>query len=249
MKILIIDDDSNAIDMLANKLNNYDDIEIIGTANTGEEGMQIAKINEPEAIFLDVELPDISGLSLLEQMNSFLKGWCQVVMYTGHDSYMLSAFRNNAFDFLMKPIDDIELDNVIQRLYTTKRNNAAMAGSGIVTRSNDDKLLFYTNTSDFRLVHVQDIGLFQYNHDLRVWEVVVACRKEPIKLKRNANNETLLAIDPRFIQVSQKFIININYLLEVKDKMCKLFPPFDKVDYVKVGRLFKKKLIERFNTL
>ena len=37
MKILIIDDDSNAIDMLANKLNNYDDIEIIGTANTGEE--------------------------------------------------------------------------------------------------------------------------------------------------------------------------------------------------------------------
>ena len=182
-------------------------------------------------------------------MNSFLKGWCQVVMYTGHDSYMLSAFRNNAFDFLMKPIDDIELDNVIQRLYTTKRNNAAMAGSGIVTRSNDDKLLFYTNTSDFRLVHVQDIGLFQYNHDLRVWEVVVACRKEPIKLKRNANNETLLAIDPRFIQVSQKFIININYLLEVKDNMCKLFPPFDKVDYVKVGRLFKKKLIERFNTL
>ena len=77
----------------------------------------------------------------------------------------------------------------------------------------------------------------------------MACRKEPIKLKRNANNETLLAIDPRFIQVSQKFIININYLLEVKDNMCKLFPPFDKVDYVKVGRLFKKKLIERFNTL
>ena len=52
MKILIIDDDSNAIDMLANKLNNYDDIEIIGTANTGEEGMQIAKINEPEALSL-----------------------------------------------------------------------------------------------------------------------------------------------------------------------------------------------------
>ena len=226
MKILIIDDDSNAIDMLANKLNNYDDIEIIGTANTGEEGMQIAKINEPEAIFLDVALPDISGLSLLEQMNSFLKGWCQVVMYTGHDSYMLSAFRNNAFDFLMKPIDDIELDNVIQRLYTTKRNNAAMAGSGIVTRSNDDKLLFYTNTSDFRLVHVQDIGLFQYNHDLRVWEVVVACRKEPIKLKRNANNETLLAIDPRFIQVSQKFIININYIAMLNIFKLFFFPTF-----------------------
>lgn len=249
MKILIIDDDQTAIELLTTKLKNYDDIEIIGSATTGEEGLQIARNNEPEAIFLDVELPDISGLSLLDQMNSFLKGWCQVVMYTGHDSYMLTAFRNNAFDFLMKPIDDIELDNVIQRLYANRHNNSAMAGSGIVTRSSDDKLLFYTNTSDFRLVHVQDIGVFQYNHTLRVWEVVVACRKEPIRLKRNANNESLLSIDPRFIQVSQKYIININYLLEVKDNMCKLFPPFDKIDYVKVGRLFKKKLIERFNAL
>ena len=249
MRTIIIDDDKSSVDTLKKKLANYPQVEMCGFATTCSSGLHLSANVNPEIIFLDIELPDMSGLEFLSQLDRTVRGWCQVVMYTGHDSYMLSAFRNNAFDFLMKPIDDIELDNVIQRLYTTKRNNAAMAGSGIVTRSNDDKLLFYTNTSDFRLVHVQDIGLFQYNHDLRVWEVVVACRKEPIKLKRNANNETLLAIDPRFIQVSQKFIININYLLEVKDNMCKLFPPFDKVDYVKVGRLFKKKLIERFNTL
>ena len=79
--------------------------------------------------------------------------------------------------------------------------------------------------------------------------MVIAGRQTPIKLRRNVNNETLLTIDERFIQVSQKYVININYLVEVNDNVCRFYPPFDKIDYVKVGRLFRKKLIERFYSL
>ena len=110
-------------------------------------------------------------------------------------------------------------------------------------------LLFYTNSIDFRLVHTRDIGLFQYNHENRVWEVIVAGHPTPIKLRRNVNNETLLTIDDRFVQVSQKYVININYLIEVNDNVCRFYPPFDKIDYVKVGRLFRRKLTERFCSL
>ena len=49
--------------------------------------------------------------------------------------------------------------------------------------------------------------------------------------------------------MSQRYVININYLLEVNDNKCQFYPPFDKIDYVKVGRLFRKKLIERFCSL
>ena len=61
--------------------------------------------------------------------------------------------------------------------------------------------------------------------------------------------DTLLGIDDSFMQVGQKFIINVNYLLEVRDNVCRFFPPFDNIDYVKVGRFFRRKLINRYNSL
>lgn len=51
------------------------------------------------------------------------------------------------------------------------------------------------------------------------------------------------------MQVSQKFIVNINYLLEVRDNICRFYPPFEGIDYVKVGRFFRRKLISRYSSL
>lgn len=252
MRAIIIDDEQAAIHVLAEKLQKYDDIQIEGTASTGKTGLLLLRETMPDVVFLDVELPDMTGIEFLSQMDDITGGRCHTVMYTGHEQYMLSSFRNNAFDFLLKPVDETELAKVVQRLHTSRTDRSALSDKmekAGIERRQDEKLLFYTNSVDFRLVHVRDIGLFQYNHDARSWEVMVAGRKTPIKLKRNANNEVLLNADPRFIQVSQKFIININYLLEVCDNICCFYPPFDEIDYVKVGRFYRKKLIERFNSL
>jgi two-component system LytT family response regulator len=163
---------------------------------------------------------------------------------------MLSAFRNRASDFLLKPIDDTELDIVIHRFYTDMiRRQASDANNISTVKDVDNKLLLYTNTTDFEFVQIRDIGLFQYNHDGRVWEVVVANRKRPIRLKRNTTNNMLLKLNSDFIQVNQKYIINITYLKEVTDNICLFFPPFDKIDYVNVGCFFRKKLIDRFYSL
>lgn len=250
MKAIIIDDSTAAIETLADKLKKYEDFQLVGTATNGNIGLNLANEVCPDVMFLDIELPDMSGVEFLEQINVTLNEHCQVVMYTGYPQYMLPAFRNNAFDFLLKPIDDKELDNIINRIrHTHNKHSAQTDVDGIIKQKSDNKLLFYTNSVDFRLVHIKDIGIFQYNHEIRVWEVVIAGRKTPIRLKRSVNNETLLGIDERFIQVSQRYVININYLLEVNDNKCQFYPPFDKIDYVKVGRLFRKKLIERFCSL
>ena len=252
MKALIIDDETPATLVLAKKLGKYDYIDLCGTACSGNIGLKLVKEVQPEILFLDIELPDMSGIDFLIQMKEIANKPCHVVMYTAHKDYMLTSFRNNAFDYLVKPLDEKELETVLSRINKKEDISSLEVIQQNETNEkngNEEKLLFYTNTVDFRLVHFKDIGLFQYNHEQRVWEVVVACRKEPIKLKRNANNETLLAIDNRFVQVSQKYIININYLLEVKNNICNLYPPFDKIDYIKVGRMYRKKLIERFNSL
>ncbi len=247
-KVVIIDDEKVAIDILIRKLKRYPEYQVVGMAQDGENGLRLINDEQPDVLFLDVEMPDMTGIDFLEKLRE-VDHDCDVVMCTSYDEFMLEAFRNNAFDYLLKPIDDTELETVMHRLTSDFLQSTKQQQCKSISKQVDDSFLFYLNTIDFQLVKIQDIALFQYNHDQRVWEVIVAQQTNPIRLKRNVINETLLALDDRFVQVNQKYIINIGCLMRVKDNFCIFRPPFDHIDYVKVGRFFRKKLIERFRTL
>lgn len=116
MKIVIVDDDRAAADALAQKLSAFDETLLCGIALNGMDGLRLVNETRPDVLFLDIELPDISGIEFLERANILPQYKCRTVMYTAHDRFMLSAFRNKAFDYLMKPIDDTELRNIIRRV-------------------------------------------------------------------------------------------------------------------------------------
>lgn len=249
MNAIIIDDTRKAIDNLDEKLKKYKDICVVATAENGADGLELVRRHRPELLFLDMELPDMTGIMFLEKMKDISDSWCYVVIYTAYNDYMLPAFRNKAFDFLLKPIDDKELDTIIQRFYIDRQTGRKTEPKDGELRPGDGKLLFYTNAVDFRLVQIRDICVFVYDHKTRCWTVVAAGCEQPMRLKRNVTKETLLKVDDSFVQVSQRFIVNINYLLEVRDNVCLFYPPFDTIDYVKVGRFFRRKLISRYNSL
>ena len=244
MKVIIIDDDKKAIDDLTEKLETYDDIKITATASNATLGMSLLRADTPDLVFLDVEMPGMTGLDLLKEMER-MNIWCHVVVCTSYSIYMLPAFRSDAFDFLTKPIDREELDKVMQRVKKDLDNPRRPSAAAEAVPGNG-MLLCYTNTEDFQLVTISTIGLFQYNNDLRLWEVVIANQELPLKLKRDVSNKDLLALDERFVQVNQKFIVNINCLLKVRDNYCIFNPPFENLDYVKVGRMYRRRLVERF---
>lgn len=249
MKTIIIDDDKASIETLTKKLEKYPLLQLCGTANTCSSGIRLAADINPEVIFLDIELPDMSGLEFLTQLNHTVRGWCQVIIYTGHPGYMLHALRHNVFDYLMKPVDERELRNVVNRLHERRDKEESPLHRTVNDSVQKNKMLLYTNAADFRLVDIQNICAFQYNHDTRMWEVIIAGQLDPVKMKRNAKCENILETDPRFVQVSQKYIVNIDYLVEVADNTCVFYPPFERVTHIKVGRQYRKKLIERFTSL
>ncbi len=249
MNAIIVDDSKEAVTNLASKLGKYGDITLAATADNGTDGIEIVKKYKPELLFLDMELPDMTGIDFLERLQQEPDYWCYVVIYTAYNDYMLPAFRNRAFDFLLKPIDDGELGTIMTRFYADRQNGKSRRNDDGAVKNNGGKLLFYTNTADFRLVQIRDICVFHYDHEARVWTVIAAGCDRPLRLKRNVTKETLLKLDDSFVQVSQRYIININYLLEVRDNVCCFYPPFDKIDYVTVGRFFRRKLISRYNSL
>mgnify|MGYP002529703387 CR=1 FL=1 len=133
MKIVIVDDDRAAADALAQKLSAFDETQLCGIALNGMDGLRLVNETRPDVLFLDIELPDISGIEFLERANILPQYKCRTVMYTAHDRFMLSAFRNKAFDYLMKPIDDTELRNIIRRVCIETASPAATTASSSST--------------------------------------------------------------------------------------------------------------------
>ena len=116
MKVVIIDDDKSSGKALADLLETKYDMEVLGCALCGLDGLAMVNRYQPDVLFLDVQLPDVNGLDFLDKLSGFVHRRCQVVMYTAYDEYILTAFRKKAFDVLLKPINPQELDTIVRRL-------------------------------------------------------------------------------------------------------------------------------------
>lgn len=113
MKALIIDDERIARQELKRLLSAHPDIEIVGEANTGEQALELIPQLAPDVIFLDVQMPGMSGFKLLEHLDDVP----QVIFTTAYDEYALKAFEVSALDYLVKPVAPARLSAAIAKLH------------------------------------------------------------------------------------------------------------------------------------
>lgn len=113
IRTIIIDDDPFMRDLLSDKLEQHvTDAEILGTAGSGTEGLALIESVEPELVFLDVEMGDMTGFEMLGQLDEVP---FSVIFITSFGHYAIKAIRFNALDYLMKPIDLGELRLAMDR--------------------------------------------------------------------------------------------------------------------------------------
>ena len=114
LKALIIDDESKSRKSLLQKLADYcPEIEVTGEAQNGEEGIIAIRQHRPDLIFLDIDMPKMNGLQMLEQLTDFEGA---IIFTTAYNEYAIRAFKFSAFDYLLKPIDIQELKATMERL-------------------------------------------------------------------------------------------------------------------------------------
>ena len=118
MKALIIDDEQHCITTLTWALKEYcTDVEVIGTAKNGMEGSEKIMALHPDLVFLDIEMPVMNGIDMLEKME---KTDFRVIFTTAYDQYAIKAIKLNASDYLLKPIDKDELMLAIDKIKTSE---------------------------------------------------------------------------------------------------------------------------------
>jgi len=244
-KVAIVDDDELSLDNLAFGLQKFGDFHLEGTARNGASGKKLIAKVHPDLLFLDVELPDMRGMDLLDSIHESLTWNMKVVFYTAYDKYMMSAIRQSAFDYLLKPFEEDELELIISRFMERIELERKVVSFPSALATTSQTFMVFTPTNDMRALRPAEIGYFRYCSDRKQWEAILS-GQTPLSLKKSTTAEQIVKYAPCFVQIHQSFIINIDYLMIIKDSKCVLYPPFENVAELLVSKKYKKELQDRY---
>jgi two-component system LytT family response regulator len=114
IKAILIDDEFSSLQNLRQKIDEFcPDLQVVAMAQKPEEAMLLIKHHKPDVVFLDIEMPKMSGFRMLEEL-----GDCnfEIIFITAYNHYAIDAIRISAFDYLLKPIAIMELQVAVDRL-------------------------------------------------------------------------------------------------------------------------------------
>jgi two-component system LytT family response regulator len=122
MRVLIVDDEPLARRGVRNRLKQHSDIEIVAECGTGRAAIAAIRTHSPNLVFLDIQMPDMSGFEVLRSLDS--NEIPAVIFLTAYDKYTLEAFSVHALDYLLKPIDDSRFESALKHARVQIKNRA-----------------------------------------------------------------------------------------------------------------------------
>src|SRR5580704_13459769 len=112
---LLVDDEQLARDELAFLLKEFPEVEVLATAKNGLEAIKLIENLEPDVVFLDVQMPGLDGLGVIQKLREKNVPLPHFILATAYDQYALEAFRLEALDYLLKPIEKDRLALSVER--------------------------------------------------------------------------------------------------------------------------------------
>lgn len=240
-RVVIVDDDDVSLENLDFSLRKDTRFQVEGVARNGKQGKKVITKVRPDLLFLDVEMPDMTGMELLQDIRDSISWNMKVVFYTAYDKYMIQAIRESAFDYLLKPFEEQDLQDILERFIRQKEADSRIVPYAGTPLHAGQTFIVFTPTNDMRALRPAEIGFFRYCSERKQWEVILS-QQPPLVLRRGMTAEQIIQYSPCFVQIHQSYIINIDYLMIIKDSKCLLYPPFDKVDELLVSKKYKKEL-------
>ncbi|MET2986221.1 LytR/AlgR family response regulator transcription factor [Aureibaculum conchae] len=211
-KALLIDDEQHCIDRLSELLDNLNGIVAsYFSCYTVLEAEKILANKKIDVIFLDVQLQNETGFDLLKKLAS--KITFEIIFTTAHDKYAVKAFKYAALDYLLKPIDEIDLKRALIKLKTKQTllntNKKIEALLYNLNEENTDKIINLTNAEGVHLIKVNDI--LRCNADDNYTHVYFNPGKKITIAKTLKYFENLLQ-PYSFFRTHQSHLINLNYI-------------------------------------
>jgi two-component system LytT family response regulator len=220
IRALIVDDEPLARTGVQQLIDPLDDVTIVGEATDGDEAVREIAAQEPDLVFLDVQMPEMSGLEVVREVG--VEDMPLTIFVTAYDQYALEAFEAHALDYLLKPIEEDRFEEAMERAREQLRRAEAdtlnQQLQGLLREYADeedrDGIERFTVRSRDRIyfVDVEDVQWIESEGDyvaLHDGEDAHLVRKTMKKL------EEQLASD-QFLRVHRSYIVNVDYIEELR---------------------------------
>ncbi len=215
IKTIIVDDELSAIGVIESLISGFsDDITICAKCTSVESAVQAITKYLPELIFLDVELLDGSGFEVIEQFEH-LPG--RVVFITAFENYALKAIKSHAFDYILKPIDPVEFQTMLDHVtFEIRSGSPVIENAGMMRfmlEAMKNKVAIPTRNG-FQYI---DIPTIQYIQGEGSYAKIFFnnSEKEIVVSKIVKDFEAILA-DRGFLRVHKSYLVNMNQIKELR---------------------------------
>ncbi|MEM9896298.1 MAG: LytTR family DNA-binding domain-containing protein [Bacteroidota bacterium] len=202
MRVIVVDDERLARKELISLLEAFESVEIVAEATNGDEAFELISKEDPDVVFLDIQMPGMTGFEVLEKLESVP----QVVFTTAYDEFALKAFEVNALDYLLKPIQADRLAECVNKI-DLKPNKKLSKNKKLC----DDDQVFVKDGDKCWFVRLADVRLFE--SDGNYIKVYFDTFKPMIHKSLNALDEKL--DDRNFFRASRKHIINLTWIEKI----------------------------------
>lgn len=233
IRVLIVDDEPLARQGLKLRLQAHNDVEIVGECSNGLEAVTTIPQQKPDLIFLDIQMPELNGFQVIHKLRELKQEMPLIVFVTAYDTYAIKAFDIHALDYVLKPIDDIRLEQALSRVrryintqqsesHTDKLVNLVAdltgddceeilrklaAGEPVETSPYPD-VLSIKDGSEVTRVPVVDIQWVDAAGDY-----MCVHAQEGMHIMRKTMKELEKVLNPKtFIRVHRSAIVNINFV-------------------------------------
>ena len=206
---VLIDDESDGIAILEKMLAKHcENISVIGTAGSVEDGVKVIDSLKPDLVFLDISMPDGDGFDLLSQTKN---QDFEVIFITAYNEYALKAFEFSALHYLLKPISGHDLIEAVTRYKNLKEDGLFNDKVKVLNDSLEGKQhkIILPQADGFSIIELDDIIYCESFNSYTTFHTKQGM--QPIVAKSINNYEEILS-DLQFVRVHRSYIINITYV-------------------------------------
>jgi two-component system LytT family response regulator len=210
MKTILIDDEPLARSLLEELLESEKDIEIVASCNDGFEGMKAIQEHQPDLIFLDIQMPKITGFELLELLDNPPK----VIFTTAYDEYALKAFEVNALDYLLKPINIDRLKKSLEKVREQAKQptQSALADVRNLQLPEQSQRIVVKDGGHIKIIPLPEVLYIEAADD---YVKITTSDKYYLKHQRMAHFEAQLP-GHQFVRVHRSYIVNVQHIHKVE---------------------------------
>ena len=213
LEAVIVDDEEKALQSLAWELTNFsEEIDVIASFTDPYEALAYLELNVPDCLFLDIEMPTMDGFQFIQKLKN--KSF-PVVITTAYNQYALKALKNEAIDYLLKPIDSDDLKDTITKIkkFNAKNYNAERLENVILKfndRSANKKITFNT---DGKLIFLEHDEILYAESDGNYSTIFLNDGQKLVLTKKLKEVNEILPKDT-FFRIHNSYIINLNKIKE-----------------------------------